>query len=84
MDAEDSVITVSVIAFGQIGEQLGGRHHEQTVPEGYTVRELVLNLGLEEWIAFGLSVALNGERCSMDTPLCEGGEIALLPPVSGG
>ncbi|MEC7989313.1 MAG: MoaD/ThiS family protein, partial [Candidatus Thermoplasmatota archaeon] len=49
-----------------------------------TVRELVLDLGLEEWIAFGLSVALNGERCSMDTPLCEGGEIALLPPVSGG
>jgi molybdopterin converting factor small subunit len=49
-----------------------------------TVRQLVVNLGLEEWIAFGLSVAVNGERCSMDKELLQGQEVALLPPVSGG
>ena len=80
MDAEDSVITVSVIAFGQSGEQLGGRHHEQTVQPRPHRPGTCFNLGLEEWIAFGLSVALNGERCGMDTLVNEGGEIALLPP----
>lgn len=84
MASEDSTIAVAVIAFGQVGEQLGGRHHERMVPEGLTVRDLVVELGLEEWITFGLSVALNGDRCSMETPLMEGAEIALLPPVSGG
>lgn len=84
MASEDSTIAVAVIAFGQVGEQLGGRHHERTVRNGLTVRDLVVDLGLEEWISFGLSVALNGDRCSMDTPLVEGSEIALLPPVSGG
>jgi molybdopterin converting factor small subunit len=43
-----------------------------------------MKLGLEEWISFGLSVALNGERCSIDTTLSEDDEVALLPPVSGG
>lgn len=84
MAREDSTITVAVIAFGQVGEQLGGRHHERTVRDGLTMRDLVVELGLEEWITFGLSVALNGDRCSMETPLMEGAEIALLPPVSGG
>ena len=84
MASEDSTIAVAVIAFGQVGEQLGCRHHERTVRNGLTVRDLVVDLGLEEWISFGLSVALNGDRCSMDTPLVEGSEIALLPPVSGG
>ena len=84
MAREDSTITVALIAFGQVGEQLGGRHHERTVRDGLTVRDLVVELGLEEWITFGLSVALNGDRCSMETALVEGAEIALLPPVSGG
>ena len=84
MASEESTITITVIALGQVAEQLGGRQHERTVGKGHTVRELVLGLGLEAWISFGLSVAFNGERCSMDTPLTEGGEIALLPPVSGG
>jgi molybdopterin converting factor small subunit len=84
MASEEHGMTVAVIAFGQVGEQLGGRHHERTVQPGLTVRDLVVELGLEEWITFGLSVALNGDRCGMDTPLVEGAEIALLPPVSGG
>ena len=49
-----------------------------------TIRELVIQQGLEEWIDFGLSVALDGTRCSLDEALVDGCEIALLPPVSGG
>ena len=51
MASEDSTIAVAVIAFGQVGEQLGGRHHERTVRNGLTVRDLVVDLGLEEWIS---------------------------------
>ena len=84
MGTEASGISVTVIAFGQVGEELGGRHHERHVVAGATVRDLVMELGLEAWIAFGLSVAVNGDRCGMDTVLLDGAELALLPPVSGG
>ncbi|MDH7568790.1 MAG: MoaD/ThiS family protein [Armatimonadota bacterium] len=36
-----------------------------------------------EWLA-GVRLARNGEYCEPDTPLEEGDEVALLPPVSGG
>lgn len=75
---------VRVLAFGQVAEELGGRHHEHTVNGGTTVRDLVVSLGLERWIQFGLSVAIDGTRCDVDTVLSEGNEVALLPPVSGG
>jgi len=41
-------------------------------------------MGLTEWISFGLSVAMNGHRCDVNTVIEDGAEIALLPPVSGG
>jgi|TARA_Y200000002_G_C22627131_1_gene640803 molybdopterin converting factor small subunit len=44
----------------------------------------VAELDLTEWIEFGLSVAINGDRCSVDAVLEDGVEVALLPPVSGG
>jgi len=84
MDSETATHTVRVLAFGQVAEQLGGRHHEHTVDDGTTVRDLVMALGLESWIQFGLSVAVNGTRCDLDTPLSNDVELALLPPVSGG
>lgn len=30
------------------------------------------------------SFVVNGERASRDTPIAEGDEVAILPPVSGG
>jgi molybdopterin converting factor small subunit len=84
MDSTTSNHTVRVLAFGQVGEQLGGRHHEHKVEDGTTIRDFVMTLGLESWIQFGLSVAVNGSRCDLDTPLSSDVELALLPPVSGG
>lgn len=75
---------VVVVAFGPLAEQLGGRRHEKTVAPGTNIAILVEELGIAEWIAFGLSVAMNGERCPIDTPVEPHAEIALLPPVSGG
>lgn len=84
MGSQGDDLTVSVLAFGPLAERLGGRLHTCQMPSGANVRQLVIQLKLEEWIAFGLSVAVNGQRCDMDNPLTEGDEVALLPPVSGG
>ena len=35
-------------------------------------------------IAAAGSLVVNGERADRDTPLADGDEVALLPPVSGG
>jgi len=35
-------------------------------------------------IAAVSSVVVNGERAARDTPVAEGDEVAILPPVSGG
>ena len=84
MTTEAPKIQVAVLAFGQVAERLGGRRHQLEVQRGISIEALVKTLGLDEWIAFGLSVALNGERCPMDTVLNETCQVALLPPVSGG
>ena len=84
MTTEASEIQVAVLAFGQVAERLGGRRHQLEVHRGISIEDLVRTLGLEDWITFGLSVALNGERCPIDTALNEACEVALLPPVSGG
>jgi molybdopterin converting factor small subunit len=77
-------ITVSLLAFGPLSERLGGREHTYELRGTTTVRELIEQVGLSEWISFGLTVAINGERCDVNTVLSNGCEVALLPPVSGG
>tara|TARA_B100000925_G_scaffold207361_1_gene157712 strand:- start:132 stop:386 length:255 start_codon:yes stop_codon:yes gene_type:complete len=80
----EDAVGITIIAFGPIGEHLGGRQHEREVPTGSTVRDVVEALGLKEWITFGLSVAIDGNRCDIETVVEQGAELALLPPVSGG
>lgn len=77
-------ITVSVLAFGPLAERLGGREHTYELLENTSVEGLIEHVGLYEWISFGLTVAINGERCDVNTVLSDGDEVALLPPVSGG
>jgi molybdopterin converting factor small subunit len=84
MAKDTNTMRISIIAFGPIAERLGGREHELHVPSGSTVREVVELMNLGEWISFGLSVAIDGNRCAVDTVLSEGADLALLPPVSGG
>ena len=84
MTESEPMVTISILAFGQLSERLGGREHTRQVPTESTVRTLLKSLDLTEWITFGLTVAINGERCSVDTRLNANDEVALLPPVSGG
>ncbi len=49
-----------------------------------TCKQVIVDLGLEEWLNNGLKIAINGEMCDLDSQLSAGDELALLPPVSGG
>ena len=75
---------VKVLAFGPIAERLGRRVHEVTIPPNSSVRYLIEELGVEEWLNNSLSISVNDSIVSEDHPLTDGDEIALLPPVSGG
>ena len=57
--------------------------------DGSTVDEVVRALSKRFGSRFGAvagvgSAVLDGERAEADTPLADGQELALLPPVSGG
>jgi MoaE-MoaD fusion protein len=75
---------VNVLTFGPLAEKLGGREHKIEIPPNSSVRFLLEELGLDEWLGNGLSVSINGNIVGEDEPISEGEEIALLPPVSGG
>lgn len=79
---------VSVLAFSRIRELLGSDQREVIVAENSTVAGLVTLLegehpGLADWRG-KLLLARNGEWADADTPMEEGDEIALMPPVQGG
>ena len=75
---------VKVLAFGPLAEEMGGREHIVEVPPSTSIRLLLEEMGVDEWISQGLVISMNGEKVDGDEPLSEGDEIALLPPVSGG
>ena len=57
--------------------------------EGRTVGDVAAALGERYGARFSAivevsSFVVNGERASRDTPIAEGDEVAILPPVSGG
>ena len=83
MGAENTELTIAVLCFGPLGEILG-RKQSITLETSATCRTAIVQLGIEEWLAKGLKVAVNGEISALDTVLHDADELALLPPVSGG
>ena len=73
-----------VLVFGPLAETLGGREHLVDVLPNSSVRFVIEELGLEDWLNKGLMLNINGNRVGEDEPVNDGDEIALLPPVSGG
>ena len=49
-----------------------------------SLRFVLEELGLDDWLGKGLMLNINGVRVGEDEPVNDGDEIALLPPVSGG
>ncbi len=72
--------------FAALREIAGDSYVEAT---GRTVGEIVADLSRRYGDRFAQiadvgSFVVNGERAARDTPIAEGDEVALLPPVSGG
>lgn len=79
---------VTVLAFASLGQTLGWKRREVDVPEGTRADGLLAQLlaeapEMEPHLA-RLAVAVDGEVGPRTAPLRDGGEVALLPPVSGG
>ena len=75
---------ITLLAFGPLAETLNWKRHELTVPHSTKIDAVLRILEIDEWKSQGLLVAINGLRCGFEAVLCQGDELALLPPVSGG
>jgi molybdopterin converting factor subunit 1 len=79
---------VHVLYFGTLKDVFSGESDAVDLPDGATVNSLLSLLRgqtskqSEVWRT--LAVAVNREYAAISTPLREGDEVALLPPVSGG
>jgi MoaD family protein len=79
-------MTVRVRLFAVLRELAGASEVDAT---GKTVDELAAALSAEHGERFAQIVAVssfvvNGERAERGSPVAEGDEVAILPPVSGG
>jgi molybdopterin synthase catalytic subunit len=79
---------VYLLYFGILKELFGGERDSVELPEGADVAALLNLLRLRPksnpTIFHSLAVAVNREYAQAGTPLADGDEVALLPPVSGG
>jgi len=79
---------IRLLAFASAGDALGSGEMDLELPEGSRVADLRARLDREHpglaplWPR--LAVAVDGRIVSLDEPLADGSEVALLPPVSGG
>jgi len=78
-------ITVSVTFFADLRRFLPrGAEGPQlyTVPEGAAAADLLAAIGIEDGAE--VTIAVDGELASRDTPLRQGTEVMLLNPMEGG
>ena len=74
---------ITVLSFGPLAESLG-RTRSISVSGEMICRQIITELGIEDWLKNGLKVAINGEMADFEAAVSPGDELALLPPVSGG
>ena len=74
---------ITVLSFGPLAEKLG-RRLSISMSATTTCRQIVVRLGISEWLDNGLKVAVNGEMTDLEATVSPGDELAILPPVSGG
>jgi len=77
---------VRVLCFGVLKDWLGAPAATIELPEGATVAALLAQLSAQRASAAlrGIAVSVNAQFASAAQVLCEGDEVGLLPPVSGG
>ena len=79
---------ISVLFFGVLKDLVGRPAEKIDLPEGTRVQDLVLYYAQAssqfEAMLPSLAVAVNREYSGVNQTLCDGDEVGLLPPVSGG
>jgi molybdopterin converting factor subunit 1 len=80
-------VTLHLLYFGVLKDFFEAEHDHVELPDHSTVADLLALLrdGVSELPVWSsLAVAVNREYATLDSPLHDGDEVALLPPVSGG
>jgi len=79
---------IRLLAFASAGDALGASEMDLEMPEGSRVADLRARLDRDHpklaplWPR--LAIAVDGRVATLEAPLADGAEVALLPPVSGG
>lgn len=80
--------TVRVLLFARLAELAGKRELQLEIGEGLTAGDAYRLMARENSALAGfessLAYAVNREYAGAETPLKDGDELALIPPVSGG
>ncbi len=81
-----SMIRVRVLAFGVLKDVLGPDASGAILTDGATVADLLTHIARQHprVILRGIAISVNAEYASATQSLCDGDEVGLLPPVSGG
>ena len=83
-----AIVTARVLAFARLRELLGFGERFVPVPDGATIDAVWAQLAAETPQLGGLRAstrfARNGALADGGAVVCDGDEIALLPPVGGG
>ena len=78
---------VRIVAFGIARDIVGGNYVDMTIDDQLTVKDTIEILKLKfpsfKQLA-SISLAVNEAYVDPDYKLCEGDEIVIIPPVSGG
>jgi molybdopterin converting factor subunit 1 len=80
-------MTITVLLFASYADAVGRPELELDVETGATVRDVIDHvraLGAGDRLPKAPMVAVNEQYASRDHELCEGDEVALIPPVAGG
>lgn len=81
-------MTVQTLFFASYRDLLGTERLEVSLPEGATIRQLILSLRDRgrpfDMLPEDPPVAVNRSWAPADTALEDGDQVAFLPPVAGG
>jgi len=75
---------IRVLLFAGLREKTGTGEMILELPDGCRLSDLQGRLGLEKQTWSPLAFAVNQSYVPSDTPLKDGDEVALIPPVAGG
>lgn len=78
---------VRTLLFATYRDMAGADELELELPDGATAGDLVVRLRAREgmdWLPMEPALAVNQVYSVLSTPLSDGDEVALLPPVAGG